>query len=138
MFGSIAGAESVLLGFGADLQTRVAMAEAPHGTAPALEGKDVANPMAMLLSCAAVLHQAAQRGHHDAESASRAVYEAVLKAVGSGCRTPDLGGEASTTEYVDEVIARVRCKRARPAQLSRLCAPTSQTQGVLQVIRRWA
>ena len=111
MFGSIAGAESVLLGFAGDLETRVAMAEAPHGTAPALEGKDVANPMAMLLSCAAVLHQAALRGHDDAEAASRAVYDAVLEAVGAGCRTPDLGGEASTTEYVDEVITRVRSKR---------------------------
>ncbi len=111
MFGSIAGAESVLLGFGGDLETRVAMAEAPHGTAPALQGKDVANPMAMLLSCAAVLHHAARRGHDGAEGAARAVYESVLEAVGSGCRTPDLGGDASTTEYVHEVIARVRSKR---------------------------
>lgn len=111
MFGSIAGAESVLLGFGDDLEIRVAMAEAPHGTAPALEGRDVANPMAMLLSCAAVLHHAALRGHEHAEDGSRAIYEAVLEAVGSGCRTPDLGGVASTTEYVDEVIARVRGKR---------------------------
>src|SRR6185312_5129803 len=36
MFGSIAGAESVLLAFGEDLETQVAMAEASHGTAPAL------------------------------------------------------------------------------------------------------
>src|SRR3954469_22309023 len=41
MFGSIAGAESVLLAFGEDFAPRVAMAEAPHGTAPALEGKDI-------------------------------------------------------------------------------------------------
>ena len=40
---------------------RVAMAEAPHGTAPALEGKDVANPMAMILAGAAVLHYAGDR-----------------------------------------------------------------------------
>src|SRR5207245_2924492 len=38
MFGSIAGAESVLLSFGEDYEPTVAMAEAPHGTAPALEG----------------------------------------------------------------------------------------------------
>ncbi len=31
------------------------MAEAAHGTAPALEGKDVANPMAMILAAAALL-----------------------------------------------------------------------------------
>src|SRR5256885_15227563 len=60
MFGSIAGAESVLLSFDDDLETNVAMAEAPHGTAPALQGKDVANPMAMILACGAVLHYGAQ------------------------------------------------------------------------------
>ena len=37
MFGSIAGAESVLLAFDEDYETDVAMAEAPHGTAPAIE-----------------------------------------------------------------------------------------------------
>jgi isocitrate/isopropylmalate dehydrogenase len=35
------------------------MAEAPHGTAPTLQGKNVANPMAMLLAQAALLDQAA-------------------------------------------------------------------------------
>src|SRR5215211_4032284 len=58
MFGSIAGAESVLLAFDQDFEVQVAMAEAPHGTAPSLQGKDVANPMAMILACAAVLGQA--------------------------------------------------------------------------------
>jgi isocitrate/isopropylmalate dehydrogenase len=58
MFGSIAGAESVLLAFDEQFSTQVAMAEAPHGTAPALQGKDVANPMAMILACGAVLHYA--------------------------------------------------------------------------------
>ena len=51
LFGSIAGAESLLLGFGDDpLVPSVVMAEAPHGTAPSLEGKNVANPMAMILA----------------------------------------------------------------------------------------
>ena len=111
MFGSIAGAESVLLGFDEDLETEVAMAEAPHGTAPALLGKDLANPMAMLLSCAAVLHYAAQRGHEEAEDASRAIYEGTLEAVAAGVRTPDLGGHAATSEYVENVLDRVRTKR---------------------------
>lgn len=112
MFGSIAGAESVLLSLDPDLRPAVAMAEAPHGTAPALEGKDVANPMAMVLACAAVLHYAGERGHQGAERASRAVYEATLKAAGDGIRTPDLGGDAGTTAVCDEVAARVRVKLA--------------------------
>ena len=87
------------------------MAEAPHGTAPALEGKNIANPMAMLLAVAAVLHHLGEKGGiQDAERASRAVYESVLEAAAAGVRTPDLGGHASTSEFTDEVIARVRTK----------------------------
>jgi isocitrate/isopropylmalate dehydrogenase len=121
LFGSIAGAESVLLGLDQELNTRVAMAEAPHGTAPALEGKDVANPMGIILAAAALLHYAgdalASADEVDpgldraAEAASRAIYEAVLETTAAGVRTTDLGGHAGTTEFTDEVIALVRRKR---------------------------
>jgi len=107
LFGSIAGAESVLLSLDGDLRTTVAMAEAPHGTAPALEGKDVANPMAMILAAAAVLHYA---GSEEAEERSRAIYEAVLETTASGTRTSDLGGHASSTGFTDAVIELVRRK----------------------------
>ncbi|MCW2995770.1 MAG: isocitrate dehydrogenase [Conexibacter sp.] len=110
MFGSIAGAESVLLAFDADFKTTVAMAEAPHGTAPALQGKDIANPMAMILACGAVLNYAAEKGYAGAERASRAIYEAVLESTARGVRTHDLGGSAGTTEFTDDVIGRVRTK----------------------------
>jgi isocitrate dehydrogenase (NAD+) len=110
MFGSIAGAESVLLAFDEHFDVTVAMAEAPHGTAPALQGKDIANPMAMLLACGAVLHYAAESGVGGAELASRAIYEGVLETVATGVRTPDLGGHAGTTEFTDEVVRRVRTK----------------------------
>jgi isocitrate/isopropylmalate dehydrogenase len=110
MFGSIAGAESVLLAFDDDYVTKVAMAEAPHGTAPALLGKDVANPLAMILSCGAVLHYAADAGHPGAERASRAIYEASLEATSAGTKTPDLGGHTGTTEFTTDVIARIRAK----------------------------
>jgi isocitrate/isopropylmalate dehydrogenase len=110
MFGSIAGAESVLLAFDDSYRTTVAMAEAPHGTAPALQGKDVANPMAMILAAGAVLRHAAERHGRAAERASRAIYESVLETVASGCKTPDLGGGAGTTEFTTAVIERVRTK----------------------------
>ncbi|EHN11790.1 Isocitrate dehydrogenase [NAD] [Patulibacter medicamentivorans] len=111
LFGSIAGAESTLLAFDADYAPRVAMAEAPHGTAPSLQGKDVANPMAMILAGAAVLHYASQiHGVAAAEQASRAIYESVLEGASAGVKTPDLGGSASTTEVADDVIQRVRTK----------------------------
>jgi isocitrate dehydrogenase (NAD+) len=110
MFGSIAGAESVLLAFDEHYDTKVAMAEAPHGTAPALQGKDLANPLAMILAAGAVLRHAADRHGARAERASRAIYESVLETVASGVKTPDLGGHAGTTEFTDAVIERVRTK----------------------------
>jgi isocitrate dehydrogenase (NAD+) len=110
MFGSIAGAESVLLAFNDDYETTVAMAEAPHGTAPALEGKDVANPLAMILACGALLRHAADRHGPAADRASRAVYEAALETIASGIKTPDLGGAAGTTEFTTEVVKRVATK----------------------------
>jgi isocitrate dehydrogenase (NAD+) len=111
LFGSIAGAESVLLAFDDELKTSVAMSEAPHGTAPALEGKDVANPMAMILAAAAVLHYAGEARVDGAERASTSIYEAVMETAAAGIRTPDLKGHASTTEFTDAVIERVRARR---------------------------
>src|SRR4051795_13047861 len=110
MFGSIAGAESVLLAFDEDYDPKAVMAEAPHGTAPALLGKDIANPMAMILAGAAVLHYAGEIGHPGCDTASRAIYESVLEAVATGVRTPDLGGHAATSEFTTEVISRVSTK----------------------------
>ena len=110
MFGSIAGAESILLAFDDDYDVDVAMAEAPHGTAPSLQGKNVANPMAMILASAAVLQYAGTAGHPGAERASRAIYESVLETTAGGIKTVDLGGDSSTTEFTDAVIDRIRTK----------------------------
>jgi isocitrate dehydrogenase (NAD+) len=106
LFGSIAGAESVLLSLDEDFEVRTVMAEAPHGTAPQLQGKNVANPMAMILAAAALLGYAGD----EAQQAGRAIREACLEAVADGVRTADLGGHAGTTEFTDEVIRRVRSK----------------------------
>jgi isocitrate dehydrogenase (NAD+) len=110
MFGSIAGAESVLLAFDEHYDTTVAMAEAPHGTAPALQGKDLANPLAMILACGALLRHGADRYGADCERASRAIYEGTLETVAAGIKTPDLGGHAGTTEFTSAVVERVATK----------------------------
>jgi isocitrate dehydrogenase (NAD+) len=106
LFGSIAGSESMLVAFdGDELEPTALMAEAAHGTAPSLEGKNVANPMAMILAAAALL------AHTEAgASAGRAIRESALEAVAQGVRTADLGGNASTSEYTDEVIGRTQTK----------------------------
>ena len=107
MFGTIAGAESTVFAFDSDFNVKVAMTEAPHGTAPGLKGKNIANPMAMILACGALLRYVEGEA---AALASRAIYEATLESVYNGIKTPDLGGRASTSEFVDEVIREVRGK----------------------------
>lgn len=107
MFGSIAGSESLVLGFDAEFNTRVVMAEAPHGTAPALQGKNIANPLAMILAGAALL---TYFGTPDADRAARAIYEATFEAIHDGIKTADLGGAATTTEFTGDVIDRVTKK----------------------------
>ncbi|TMK64305.1 MAG: isocitrate dehydrogenase [Actinobacteria bacterium] len=110
LFGSIAGAESVVLSLDASHEVQAVMTEAPHGTAPALQGKNIANPMAMVMAVAALLHYVGESGREEAHLASRAVYESVLEASATGVRTPDLGGASTTSEVVDEVVGRVRTK----------------------------
>ena len=106
LFGSIAGSESLLIAFDEDYEPRALMAEAAHGTAPSLKGKNVANPMAMILAAAALL----SHGPESAQQAGRAIREASLEAVAHGVRTADLAGHSSTTEFTDDVIGRVRAK----------------------------
>jgi isocitrate/isopropylmalate dehydrogenase len=107
MFGSIAGSESMVISVGESGHVDCVMAEAPHGTAPTLQGRNMANPMAMILAGAALLsHMEDKR----AERVSRAIYEATLEAVYDGHRTADLGGSTQTDDFTNEIIRRVRTK----------------------------
>lgn len=107
MFGSIAGAESQILALDNDFKVKVVVTEAPHGTAPSLQGKNVANPMAMILAGAALLSHVEEVA---VQRVSRAIYEATLEAVHQGIKTADLGGHATTSEFTDEVIRRLTTK----------------------------
>src|SRR4051795_6713582 len=70
LFGSIAGAESLLVAFEDDFEPAAIMAEAAHGTAPSLQGKNVANPMAMILAAGSLLSYI---GEPNATVAARAI-----------------------------------------------------------------
>src|ERR671913_298869 len=98
LFGSIAGSESLLVAFDEDYRPFRIVAEAAHGTAPALEGKNIANPMAMILAAAALL----MHGDEREQESARAIRESALEAVAEGERTADLGGHLGTTEYTHE------------------------------------
>ncbi len=115
MFGSIAGSESMVISVDDDGHVDCVMAEAPHGTAPTLEGRNVANPMAMILAAAGML---SHMGTKKSDQVSRAIYESTLEAVYDGIRTADLNGSAQTDEFTNEVIRRMRTKLEVWAALS--------------------
>jgi isocitrate/isopropylmalate dehydrogenase len=109
MFGTIAGSESVILAFDDNFERCAVVAEAPHGTAPSLMGKNIANPVAMIMAAAMAL---SYLDGEIAARATRAIRESTLEAIYDGVRTPDLGGQATTSDFTDEVIRRVRAKLA--------------------------
>src|SRR5262245_19795866 len=102
LFGSIAGAESLVVAFDDDFAPRAVIAQAAHGTAPSLVGKDVANPMAMILAGAALLAY----GDADETRAGSAVREACLETVAAGIRTGDPGRCAGTTGFTNAAMQR--------------------------------
>ncbi len=108
MYGSIAGSESLVLSLDESAtEISAVLAEAVHGTAPALEGKNIANPTAMILAAAGLLRYVDTPA---ADQASRAIYESAFETIYEGVATPDLGGHASTSEVTEAVIQRVTGK----------------------------
>jgi 3-isopropylmalate dehydrogenase len=84
-----------------------AMAQAAHGSAPDLAGRNVANPIAMILSSAMLLDWLGSRhGDEGVSRAARRIEDAVAGTVADGVVTPDLGGAASTSDVAAAVAQR--------------------------------
>jgi len=87
---------------GANIGDDVAVFEAVHGSAPDIAGKNLANPMALVLSAAMMLD------HVGEPDAARRVREAVYTVLREGqTLTRDLGGIAGTTQIAEAIAARV-------------------------------
>jgi len=83
-----------------------AMAQAVHGTAPDIAGKQKANPSALILSTAMLLRWFYQRTRNRAcRDAADCMERAVKQAILSGHTTPDLGGSLSTGGFARSVVA---------------------------------
>jgi len=115
MFGDIlsnaAVAMSGSLGLAAALNAgdRHAVANAGHGSAPDIAGRDVANPIGLILSCAMLLDWLGNRHRRkDLIHAGRAIEGAVDAALAeSASRTADLGGGLGTRAFAAAVAANV-------------------------------
>ena len=86
----------------ANLGTEIGVFEAVHGSAPDIAGKNLANPMALLLSAVLML-----RHIGEADIADR-VMTALARTLSAGTRTRDLGGSASTTEFADAICGQLQ------------------------------
>jgi 3-isopropylmalate dehydrogenase len=80
---------------------RVSMFETVHGSAPQIAGKNVANPMAALLTVSLMLE------HLGFARESAKVEAAVVEAIRQNCVTSDLRGQRSTTEVGAWIRGRV-------------------------------
>jgi homoisocitrate dehydrogenase len=79
-----------------------AMGEPCHGSAPDIEGQNIANPIATLRSVALMLEFLGE------EKAAAMIYKAVDANLSEGrLLSPDMGGTAKTTEVTEDILRRL-------------------------------
>ncbi|EJD00988.1 uncharacterized protein FOMMEDRAFT_21453 [Fomitiporia mediterranea MF3/22] len=77
--------------------------EAVHGSAPDIAGKGLANPTALLLSSLMMLR------HMELFAHAEKIEKAALSTIAEGkAITGDLGGKASTKQYTEAIISKLR------------------------------
>jgi 3-isopropylmalate dehydrogenase len=85
-----------------------AMAQAAHGSAPDIAGRDIANPIAMILSAGMLLQWlGARRNDATLLKAAELVESAVEGTVKAGTMTPDMGGTSGTSEFAAAVANNI-------------------------------
>ncbi len=95
--GSIGMLPSASLGAG-----RMGLYEPIHGSAPDIAGKGIANPLGTILSGALLL-----RHSLGCEEGAALIERAVSAVLESGLRTADLGGDATTVQMEEAVLAQL-------------------------------
>ena len=97
------------LGPSAEIGSQYALFQPSHGSAPQIAGLKVANPLATILSVAMMLDWLGERdGDADATMAAHRIESAVADVLRSGkVLTPDMGGNATTTQIGDAVLKLV-------------------------------
>jgi isocitrate dehydrogenase (NAD+) len=88
---------------GANIGEHAAIFEAVHGSAPDIAGKGIANPIALLLAAAMMLDHV---GRVDLGDRLRKAIDDTLNI--DQVRTGDLGGKASTKEFANALVKRIR------------------------------
>lgn len=85
-----------------------AMAQAAHGSAPDIAGKNIANPVGMMLSAVMLFDWLHGRyGDSKLGEMARVSEKAIMDTLSGGVRTPDLGGTATTTNFTGELVKKI-------------------------------
>jgi isocitrate dehydrogenase (NAD+) len=93
---------------GANIGDHGAVFEAVHGSAPDIAGRDLANPLALLMSAVMLLNHLAETRRDEAcAAAAQRIKDGYNHALAEGCKTRDLGGTLGTREFADAVVARL-------------------------------
>ena len=93
---------------GANMGDRMAVFEAVHGSAPDIAGKNLANPLALLMSAVMMLnHLAVDRGDAGCHDVADRIKHAYDRALADGQKTRDVGGSLGTREFCRAVIERL-------------------------------
>ncbi|MCG8652832.1 MAG: isocitrate/isopropylmalate dehydrogenase family protein [Pirellulales bacterium] len=98
------------LGPSGEIGEHHALFQPSHGTAPAIAGKNIANPLATVLSAAMMLDWLGeQRKDQTCAGAAAMLEQAVANVIKEGdAVTPDLGGNASTMEVAHAVAEAIQ------------------------------
>ncbi len=108
LFGSIAGAESVLLALDDDLRPRGRHGGGTARHSTVAHGQERGQPDGHAPGLCRRARSCGAAAIEDVAEAAAAIRRATLGAAADGIRTFDLGGDASTSDVVDEVLVRVR------------------------------
>lgn len=87
--------------------TDYAMAQAAHGSAPDIAGRDLANPCSLISSVTMLLRWLDGRAEGTAFAAAAAAIDAATQEALGQERTPDLGGTATTSSFTKVVLDRL-------------------------------
>jgi 3-isopropylmalate dehydrogenase len=100
---------SLGLGPGINTNDHQCMAQAAHGSAPDIAGKNIANPTGLMLSACMMFDWLANSKQDNRFSDAATIMEkAVLDTMSAGTVTPDMGGKESTTSYMDLIVSRIQ------------------------------
>jgi 3-isopropylmalate dehydrogenase len=84
------------------------MAQASHGSAPDIAGKNIANPVGLMLSAVMMFEWLAAK-HNDPQliEAANLMQNSIFSAMKDGVCTPDIKGKETTTSFTQAIVQRI-------------------------------